>query len=354
MEKSPNTLSRIAEALQLSRTTVSVCLSGNTRKGRIKPETVERVKAYAAKINYIPNRIAQSLKKPGDSPVGLLIRQDSSLEKSLYALRRAMSMLDESGREFIVQNFLKFHISDAVAALKGMNVKEMIMFGTFDENINVNRVAKNQLAKFDTDLARLVSLLQDINFYAVDYSFPMPDDSKLEIYRLGISRSKVYTQLFTSLFKTGRSPFVCDENCLSHGIVENLAKAGYAIKQEHILAMPDGPVDDLFKTGHELASKVIPLIKADQVKTVVLHNDDVATGLISELQGNGYSVPDDISVVGFNNTAASKYFKIPLTTIGLPIMENTIMAVNAILKKEEIPKTLESESKIIWRDSARV
>lgn len=350
MENRQQTLLKIADDLKLSRTTVSVCLSGNTEKYKIKPETVERVKRHAEKINYIPNRIARNLRSPGKSPVGLIISQDSSSEKSLYALRKAMQMLDKSGREFIVQNFLPNHISDAVAALKGMNVREIIMFGIFSEQ----RIPKDMLIKFHIDQGRLAFLLKDMRFYAVDYDFPLPNNSVLtNIYRLGINREDIYAKLFTAIFKAGKIPVACDENCITPEIRRKLADSGFEILPKHILIMPDNTLCNLFEIGEKLAPEVIAMIKADRIKTVVLHNDKVAAGLIDGLRTNGYSVPGDVSVIGFDNIDASPYFK--LTTIELPVMENTVMAVDAILKgKEDFSKVIESEGRIIWRDSAKL
>ena len=354
MENRQQTLFKIAEDLKLSKTTVSVCLSGNAEKGRVKPETVERVKKYAEKINYIPNRIARSLTKPGKSPVGLIIRQDSSSEKSLYAMRRAMQMLDENGREFIIQNFLPNHISDAVVALKGMNVQEIIMFGIFSERVNVERMPQNVLMKFHADQARLTSLLKDMLLYSVDYNFPLSGSELPNVYRSGINRDDIYTKLLTALFRVGKIPIACDENCISAGTRNAIAGLGFEIKPAHIIVMPDYPFENLFKIGHNLVQKVIAMIKADQIKTVVLHNDKIAAGLIDGLLANGYSVPGDISVIGFDNIDASPYFKVPLTTIELPVMENTVTVVDAILKGREIPRVIESDAQILWRDSAKL
>jgi DNA-binding LacI/PurR family transcriptional regulator len=321
----------------------------------VSPETVERVKKYAEHVNYIPNRLARNLTKPGLPPVGLIISEDSSSEKSLHAMRRAMRMLDENGRDFIVQNFLKFRISDAIYAMKGMNVKQIVMFGAFYESINVERSPKDIIARFRTDQSRLLTLLQDIQFYAVDYNFPVPEDSQLKIWRLGIRRSDIYTSLFTELFKAGKVPVVCDENCVSSpSTMRNLADSGFEIKPEHIIIMTDFPSEDLFAVGASIVPQVIAMIKADRIKTVVLHDDSVAAGLIDGLLKNGYAVPGDVSVVGFNNIAAAQYFRVPLTTIGLPVMENTVMVIESILSGKAIPRTIESDAKIFWRESAKI
>ena len=354
MENRQQTLLKIARELNLSRTTVSVCLSGNAEKYRVKPDTVERVKKYVEKVNYIPNQIARSLKNPGAPPIGLIISQDSSSEKSLYAMRKAMQMLDESGREFIVQNFLSGYISDTVVMLKGMNVREIIMFGAHQERFNAERVPADLFMRYQSDLSRLASLLQDVRFYSVDYNFPMPENSLLDIYRLGINRDSIYIKLLTALFKAGKTPIACDENCISTEARRNLAGSGIEILPKYILKMSDTPNDNRLEVGIELAGEVIGLIRAEKIRTVVLHDDKVAAGLIYGLLENGYSVPDDIAVVGFDNIDTANFFKVPLTTIELPVMENTVMVVESILSGKELPKVIESEAKIVWRDSAKL
>lgn len=348
------TLLKMANDLKLSRSTVAACLSGSAEKYKIKPETVALVKKHAEKMNYIPNRIARSLKSPGVSPVGLIMSQDSSSEKSLYAMRKAMQMLDEGGREFIVQNFLSGHISDTVVTLKGMNVREIIMFGALNERLNVQRVPSDLLMKYQADHARLASLLRDVQFYSVDYNFPAPENSPLNIYRLGINRDNIYTKLLIALFASGKTPIACDENCISEEVRNRLADSGFEIFSRHILKMPDLLNENRLEAGVELAEAVIAMIRGEQVRTVVVHDDKVAAGLVDGLLKNGYSVPDDVGVVGFDNIDTANFFKVPLTTIELPVMENAVMVVEAILNNKEIPKMIESEARVMWRDSAKL
>ena len=189
----------------------------------------------------------------------------------------------------------------------------------------------------------------------MDYDFPMPKNSPLKMYRMGASRRDIYTKLFISLSKAGKFPIVCDESCISsHGTRNNFTKTGFEIKPEYVLIMPDDHVDSPFETGRKLVPQVIAMINSDQIKTVVLHDDKVAAGLIDGLLENGYSVPGDVAVIGFDNIDASPYFKVPLTTIKLPVMENTLAAVESILSGKDIPEVIESEAEIIWRESAKI
>jgi len=67
----------------------------------------------------------------------------------------------------------------------------------------------------------------------------------------------------------------------------------------------------------ELAAKEL-LIRKNRPTAIFCFSDDIALGCIHALQREGFTVPDDMSVVGFDNIPFSKYFVPPLTTIAQP------------------------------------
>lgn len=341
--------------MNLSKTTVSVCLSGSAGKYKIKPDTIERVKTYAEALGYIPNHLARKLTKPAIAPVGLIISQDSSSEKSLFPMHKAIRMLIDNNREFIMQSFLPTCIADVIAMLKGMNVRDVILFGLFSETPDVERSHKETVSKFYADQKKLGSLLKDMRLFTVDYAFPIPENSSLiNIYRYGTNRDTLYSKLLTLLFHAGKNPVVCDEICIKPNVRAYLRQRGFDIDDSHILRTRSNELANHFEAGMHFAAEIIRLIKKDGIRTVVVHNDNVAAGLITELTGRGYAVPDDVMVIGFNNVEAAPHFKVPLTTIGLPVIENTMTVMESILHDKEIPRSCESECRIIWRESAKL
>lgn len=62
-------------------------------------------------------------------------------------------------------------------------------------------------------------------------------------------------------------------------------------------------------------------------------NDDIAIGAIHEIKKHGLKVPDDISVVGFDNIKVSAYIDPPLTTIDQPAYEMGRKAVDVVLQQ---------------------
>lgn len=341
------TLVELAKDLDLSPTTVSLCLSGNPEKYKIKAETIERVRSHAEKRGYVPNSLARRLLKPEQAPIGLLVAQDSSSEKSVEALRDAMRILDQCKRDFMVLNFLPDRISDPVARLKGMGACNIIVFGRFSDYIGKSERYKDKPA----EMKRLEALLNGIDMYALDYDFPIPANSRFSCYRMGIDRTRTYVKLLIQLKEHGKGNFMCDAHCRP----TQLARYGFDFPPELVLPAPLPPLhQSIAEQGRQLADAVINGIKNSGVKTVLLHNDKSAAGLITELIDRNIKVPEDVGVIGFNNIDLAEYLRVPLTSIALPIRENLELALDSILNGKEIPREIENEAQIIWRKSAKL
>jgi DNA-binding LacI/PurR family transcriptional regulator len=74
------------------------------------------------------------------------------------------------------------------------------------------------------------------------------------------------------------------------------------------------------------------LLALSQPPTAVFaHNDVLAMGAISAIYHAGLKVPDDISIVGYDDTINAAYLNPPLTTVKLPIARMGHMAGKTIL-----------------------
>ena len=72
------------------------------------------------------------------------------------------------------------------------------------------------------------------------------------------------------------------------------------------------------KAGYELGAE---LARDDRVTAVFVANDAMALGLLRRLHEAGRTVPDSISVVGFDDVPEAAYFSPPLTTVRQDFME---------------------------------
>jgi LacI family transcriptional regulator len=61
--------------------------------------------------------------------------------------------------------------------------------------------------------------------------------------------------------------------------------------------------------------------RADPPTALLTHNDTVAIGAVHGLRERGLRVPEDVSVVGFDDTEICPYLPVPLTSVALPKQE---------------------------------
>jgi DNA-binding LacI/PurR family transcriptional regulator len=89
-----------------------------------------------------------------------------------------------------------------------------------------------------------------------------------------------------------------------------------------------------YAAGRELAAN-------PDVTAVFAANDDMAIGLIRALTESGRRVPDDVSVVGFDDIPVAAYITPPLTTVRQPFdavaREGLALLVHAIEKPRDTP-----------------
>jgi len=85
--------------------------------------------------------------------------------------------------------------------------------------------------------------------------------------------------------------------------------------------------------------------------------DEIALGCYSILESKGFNVPDDISIVGFDDIRFANYFSPALTTIAQPVEEIGRCCVEALIKTINGQPLETSEiilpHKLVVRDSTR-
>lgn len=106
--------------------------------------------------------------------------------------------------------------------------------------------------------------------------------------------------------------------------------------------------------GYELAGE---LMKEEKLPTaVVACYDQVAFGIMRAFQEKGIRVPEDISVVGFDNIIMDDYCSVPLTSVVNPVEQLGVTAVKILLDavengNEHIVQNVSLQSRLVVRNS---
>jgi len=98
------------------------------------------------------------------------------------------------------------------------------------------------------------------------------------------------------------------------GFREALASAGLTSK-----AQLQQPGDYTAASGAQAAAKLCDL--EPDMTAIFCFNDAMALGAVNTLVCRGLSVPQDMSVVGFDDVSLAQYFNPPLTTVRQPAIE---------------------------------
>lgn len=126
--------------------------------------------------------------------------------------------------------------------------------------------------------------------------------------------------------------------------------------QEAGLTIPDGFLaygNWEYESGYK---KTMDLLKLPELPTAVFAmNDAMAAGCLHALLDNGLRVPEDVSLIGFDNREICEYLRPKLTTIELPVREIGRQAGNLVMEQiasqDDEPRSIILPCKLVERDS---
>ena len=127
-----------------------------------------------------------------------------------------------------------------------------------------------------------------------------------------------------------------------------LSHAGIAIDEELI---EQGKFN--FESGLQAARVLLALDKPPTA--IFAQNDDMAAGVIAAAHDQGIVIPDELSVVGYDDSAIAKIVYPRLTTIHQPVREMAHAAADmlvAMVENQPFSELVEHPYALVVRDSA--
>jgi LacI family transcriptional regulator len=127
------------------------------------------------------------------------------------------------------------------------------------------------------------------------------------------------------------SKLSADSEVRWNAICEVAAKMGIRVRQELVIELKgDDPTPRL---GYPFARQLLE--RKQPFTALFAYNDISAIGSICAFQEAGLSVPDDISVVGFDDIQSAAYISPPLTTVRQPLLKMGEIAAQTLLGRIE-------------------
>jgi LacI family transcriptional regulator len=149
-----------------------------------------------------------------------------------------------------------------------------------------------------------------------------------------------------ALISGARSAY--DNQARLHGFVDEFHRHGIAIPPERLA---DG--DFTFESGYQAASRLVQR-GGNRFTALFAANDQMAIAATTLLHQRGRRVPDDVSVVGYDDTEPAGYSWPRLTTVRIPIKAQAVNACRYLLNRcygTDLAVERDFPPEVIWRDS---
>lgn len=297
MQEDKVTIQFIAHELNMSVTTISRVLNGLGEKYRISKKTIDLVTNTAEKLNYSPNNIAKGLRLKKSSTIGLIVPDITNLWFSQLALG-----IENEARKYNYNIFLCNSNDDLKVEKKTISLLQNWMVdGIIIAPIGLE---SEHLVKASKRGTRLV--LIDRFFEGIDLPYISSNDyeGSLEANQYLIENGHTRIACFQGL--VGTSP----NNQRIEGYKQALRNNNIEFHSELIMGSDFG-----FNSGYIYAKKLIKNLENSKITAIFSTGNQITLGLLKAFKEEGVQIPNDISIVSFDEQIYSDLLFTPLTTV---------------------------------------
>jgi DNA-binding LacI/PurR family transcriptional regulator len=310
-KKPAATLKAVAERVNLTPSTVSHVLTDSPAARSVPQKTKDRILAAARKLNYQPNFFARSLKVKRSHTIGVIAVEIGDAYSSLVigGIERYLRK-----RDFFFLTVAHRHDEKLLATYENMLQQRGVEgFITVDTALNGQPPLPTVAIAGHRRIDRVTNIVLDHRRAATLALSHLVD----------LGHEKI-------AFMKG-SAASSDSEERWNTICEAAQKLRIRIRPELILQLEGA--DPTPNLGYPLAKQ---LVASKQAFTALFaYNDISAIGAIRAFQQAGLRVPDDVSVVGFDDIQSAAYLSPPLTTVRQPLQEMGEIAARTLLDRIE-------------------
>ena len=309
----PVSLREVAQHLKLSPATVSVVVNDSPAARAIPKHTKERVLNAASKLGYRANFFARSLSLRRGFTVGVVIPELSE--------GYAASIMRGIESQLLAEGYCYFVAShqgqpDRIKQCPRMLIDRGVEGVIFVNTPVVQRPAVPVVAISGHQRVRGVTNIS-------------VDNSRAAFLALQHLASLGHKRI--AFFKGHRGSL--DTEHRWKGVLGAASSLGLEVRPELTLQLQRDvphPGPSVPEEGYVNAKK---LLEAGKFTALFAFNDISAIGAIRAFQDSGLCVPEDISVVGFDDIQAAAYLMPRLTTVRQPLQQMGEMAASQLLRR---------------------
>ena len=315
------TIKDVASRAGVSISTVSHVLN-HTR--RVSEDATQKVLEAVAELNYAPNSVARSLKINSTKTIGMLVTTSANpffaevvqgVEAYCFEQGYSLILCNTENQPPRQQHYLRM--------LMEKRVDGLLVLGT----------------DIDTPLRDMLRIHKNVPQVVLDWGTEcdfanvINDNARIGA-RLAVRH--LLEQGHTSIVRiTGQIDKPTTQQRLD-GARDALGEQGLTLKDEQIF---EGDYES--QSGYDAMQRILAL--TPRPTAVFAFDDPMAIGAICAAWEAGVKVPDDISMIGYDDVEMARFSSPPLTTIRHPKAELGLLAVQQLVSRIR-NKALEVES----------
>ncbi len=330
------TIYDVAKKAGVSITTVSRAINNNYP---VKEETRKKIEEAIEELGYVPNEIARSLILKSTSSVGIVVPGITNLFFP--------TIVEEINRVLVSSGFtMALYSTEGDAKIEKVVVDSIIsrnMDGIIAIDPSMENLENNY---FPTLSKKIPTIIINGNTNKYKCNFISYDEE------VGTKEA------FKYLLQLGHREiaFVRGDKSLSYDLKEDLYRQFVKdnnLNYEKIISVGMGNSLEVVKKTEEICKEL--LNSKDRGTAIFACNDLMAVGVINACNKAKIKVPEDMSVIGFDNTLLSSVNHPKITTVDLNMQEigkNSALALIDMIKgKHTKTKKVVYNTKLIIRES---
>lgn len=322
---------QVAKLAGVSQSAVSRVFSGASAS----PATAKKVKKAAKQLGYRPNVLARAMITGKSRIIGLLV---AYLDNQFYpeALERLSNALQAEGYHILI-----FTVPNSTDGIEGV-VQDLLDY------------------QVDGIIAASVSMSSSLTELCVKAGIPVvlfnrgqPGRGLSSVTSANIKGGRMATQ---ALIDAGHER-IAHIAGWAGSLTGRDRQQGFELAMSNAGLAPFAIIDGMFKRDIAAATARRLMTGGTRPDAIFVGNDHMAFAVMDEIRQMGFSIPDDISIIGYDDVPLASWKAYDLTTVRQPVnrmVEATIATLlSSINEQETYPQTIEIEGPLIQRSSSK-
>lgn len=341
MKKENITIYDIAKEASVSPATVSRVLTGNAK---VRPQTMRKIVDVIEKYNFRPNSLARSLLHKQSKTIGFILPDINHPFFSTLVQKSEAHALELGYTSFLCNTMNSSeNESKYLQSLVEKQVDGIIYLGGRINDTDTEQKYADEMKKV---MERIPVVFVNGQMTGVDAHIVRTDEEsgieKLVELLVNLNHKKIGF--------LGGIEGISSTDVKKNTFVKMMNNKGLDVNKDWVFGNGFS-----IESGEEVAAQLLYL--KERPTAVICANDFVAIGVIKVLTKFGLKVPDDVSVVGFDDIYLAEHFPPGITTVSQNydlLGETAINVLVDLINESDAERETVVPTSLILRDSCKL